>query len=415
MSSVHPLHKGKVALVYRSLSKRASMRLFQAKQKRIYMDHAAATPVDSVVFSTMKPFFAEKFANPSALYKEAVVARGAVEQARDKVARALGAQSDAIYFTSGGTVANNLAILGIARKYRSLGNHIIIGKTEHSSVIQAAKQLEKEGFTLSYANSVRHVLGLITEDTVLISFMYANNEIGSIHDIPVLGRGVLKWRRQQKTQLPYLHTDACQAYNYLPISVEQLHVDALTVNSAKIYGPKGVGCLYLRKGVEIEPLVYGGGQESGVQSGTENVPAIVGFGEAITIANQLRDQEVKRLQELQVYFYAELKEKIPNIVLNGEELNPQKRLVNNLNISFLGCEGEQIVLYLDAAGVCCSSGSACSEDSGEPSHVLAAQGYTPEQIESSVRFSMGRSTTKKDIIVVVEKLQEICKKIQRNV
>lgn len=390
------------------------MGLFSSPNKKIYLDHAAATPVDPAVFRIMEPYFCERFANPSALYTQAVKARYVVDTARSRIAETLVAQPDQIIFTSGGTESNNLAILGIARKHIAAGNHIIIGKAEHSSVLAAAAQLEKEGFDVQYVATVKEAIKALKQDTILVSLMYANNEIGTIYPIDELGRALLKWRKKNSTEYPYLHTDACQAFNYIDVNVERLHVDLLTLNSTKIYGPKGVGCLYVRNSVTLEPLMYGGKQERNIRSGTENVPAIIGFGASAGITYERRADEYDRLSQLQQIFWELAEQHIPDVKLNGNAIG-KDRLVNNINISFLGCEGEQIVLYLDALGIACSSGSACSEDNGKPSHVLEAEGYDKKRIEGSVRFTLGRDTTKKDVVYTVKVLQKVCEKLRDTV
>ncbi|OGH71127.1 MAG: hypothetical protein A3C90_03090 [Candidatus Magasanikbacteria bacterium RIFCSPHIGHO2_02_FULL_51_14] len=405
------------------------MSLFKKSRRKVYLDHAAATPLDSRVLSAMVPYLKDEFGNASALYALGVSARKAIEDARASVARVLRTTPDTIVFTSGGTEANNLAVRSVIPRSESSSDeesllarkhpHLITTTIEHDSVLQPIKQLEREGFEVTYLPvdsegrvSVKSVSENLRSDTILVSIMYANNEIGTIQPIAEIGREILKWRKNKNSPYPYFHTDACQAINYLSVAVDALHVDLMTFNASKIYGPKGVGGLYKRRGVEIATLLYGGGQEFGLRSGTENVAGIVGLGKAMEIAEEMKAKEVERVDELQRFFWEKIENEIKNAQLNGPVLG-ENRLVNNLNISFRGIEAEALVLYLDAKGIACSTGSACSTSSALRSHVLEACGYSKERIESSVRFTLGRGTTMGDIDYAVAVMRKVVNTLQR--
>lgn len=377
-------------------------------KKQVYLDNAATTQVDFEVQKEMEKYISESFANPSALYATGQETRKVIDQSRKTIAKILSSQTDTVVFTSGGTESNNLAIFGIARKYQNSGKHIITTRIEHPSVLEPIKQLEKQGFEVTYLKvdqngqvNTKEFLEALREDTILVSIMYANNEIGTINQIDKIGREILKWRKNQKTQFPYFHTDACQAACTLDLSVERLHVDLLTLNGSKIYGPKGVGVLYKRRGVELEPLVFGGGQESGLRSGTENTAGIVGISKALELVEKTKKEDIKKLRD---YLAQEILEKIPNTKLNGLELDSEKRLVNNLNISFAGIEAEALVLYLDEYGIMCSTGSACSTGKREKSYVLKEIGLNKENIKGSIRFTLEKNTTKEEIDYAMEYL-----------
>lgn len=387
-------------------------------KKKIYMDHAAATPVDSAVFDAMKPYFSTVYANPSALHKSGVASRNAIEAARKSVAKALQTEPYTITFTAGSTEGNNMAVLGLARKHASIGKHIISARTEHQSVLQPLAQLEREGFEITYVPvdnagrvTVNDIVAVIRPDTTLITLMYANNEIGTVTPIAEIGKAVLKHRKQNKSQYPYFHTDATQAINYLDINVERLHVDIMTFNAAKIYGPKGVGAMYKRKGVEIEPIVFGGGHEDGLRSGTENTPAIVGLAASLEMVRKDWEKESDRLADLQALFMKKLSETFPDMLMNGPEVGAD-RLPNNIHGSFAGLEGEQIALYLDAEGVECSTTSACESEKGSASHVLAACGISQDMATGAVRFTLGRSTTQNEVETAVTAVEKVIRKIK---
>ena len=384
----------------------------------VYLDHAATTPIDPRVREAMLPFLDDQFANPSSFHTPGKRVREAIDEARIKVSTVLGARPDEIVFTSGGTESDNLAILGIARQYHEQGKHIISTKTEHQAVLEALEQLEKkEGFEVTYVPADKEgkvrpedVLAAVRPDTILISVIFANNEIGTINDIAGLGSAVRKLREAESRQLPLLHTDACQAVGALEVDVQKLPVDLMTVNASKIYGPKGVGALYVKRGLKLRSLQFGGSQESGKRPGTENVIGIVGFGEAIRIADAQREEYVARLTPLRDDLIKRLQEVIPKTRLNG---HPTDRLPNNVNMSFMDIEGEALLLYLDAKGVYASTGSACTSATLDPSHVILALGLPYEVAHGSLRFSLGRSTTQEDIDHVVQVLPELVEKLRK--
>jgi len=396
-------------------------------KKLVYLDHAATTYVNEQVEKAMKPFMAKIFGNPSSLYELGRIANGELNDCRRQVAEILHALPDNIIFTGGGSESDNLAILGVCRK---IGNpsadaqgkkgHIITTQIEHHAVLHPCQQLEKEGFTVTYLEpdsqgfvSPKKVLAAIRPETILISVMSANNEIGTVEPIADIGREILKYRKANNSTLPYFHTDACQAGGVLELDVEKLHVDLMTLNGSKIYGPKGVGLLYKRRGVNIQPLIMGGGQEMGLRSGTENLAGIVGFTKALTIAQENRHEENMRLVDLRNYFFEQIQKNINNIKLNGPCLgNESVRLPNNLNVTFIDVEGEAMLLYLDAYGICCSTGSACTSASLEPSHVLTALGLPYEYAHGSLRFTLGHCNTKVDIDYTMKYLPGIIEKLR---
>ena len=384
------------------------------KTKRIYMDHAAAAPMDKCVKKAMEPYWTENFGNPNAIYKEGLIARSAVETARKDIAKILGARVKEIIFTNGGTESDNLAIFGIAKNFKS--GHIITTKFEHHAVLNSCKRLEKEGFEVTYLDvgkegviNPKDVAKALKPETILVSIMYANNEIGTVQPIREIAKAIRDFKKKNGAVFPYFHTDACQAPGYLDINVERLGVDLMTINGSKIYGPKGIGLLYAKNGIKLEPLLYGGEQERKLRPGTENVPAIAGLAEALKIADQDREKESTRLVKLRDYFINRLLGEIPKTVLNGHSA---ERLPNNINVSILDAEGESIVLYLDEAGVACSTGSACTSESLEPSHVILAIGKPRAYAHGAMRFSLGRSTTKKNIDYVMKVLPDIIKKLR---
>lgn len=393
-----------------------------SQKQLIYLDHAATTPADPQVVKAMAPFWTRNFANPSALYSLGQLSHKAVEQARAMVAEILFTQPDCLTFTSGGTEANNLAILGLvhqAQLSRGKKIHVITTAIEHHSVLEPIKELEKQGTaTVTYLPvnehgeiSIKELLDALRPETILVSIMYANNEIGTINPIAEIGRELLKYRKHNKTQWPYFHTDACQAAGTLDLHIERLHVDLMTINGSKIYGPKGVGVLFVRRGVTLKPLLFGGGQENALRSGTENVPGIIGFTKALEVVQKNYNQEAARQTKLRNYFWQQINQKIPKVVLNGSELN-ENRLANNVNVQFTGLEGETLVLYLDAYGIICATGSACATNSDDASHVLMACGLKLAEANASVRFTLGKTTTKKDIDAVMKYLPGIVKGIR---
>ena len=390
------------------------------EKKLVYLDHAATTYVDPKVKTVMEPYYTEKFANPSGIYNISREVNRAISDARKKVAEILHTMPDSIIFTGGGTESDNLAIFGVAYKHQEKGKHIISIKTEPHAVLHPLEKLAKQGFEITYLNvnkegqiDLKELKKAIRPDTILISIMYANNEIGTIHPIADIGREILKWRKENNTVYPYFHSDACQASGVLNLDVEKLHVDLLTINGSKMYGPKGVGVLYKRRAVNIEPMILGGGQEMGLRSGTENVPGIVGLAKALEIAEENKEIENKRLIELKKYFWIELEKNIEKIKLNGISLDDEKnRLPNNLNVSFLDIEGEAMLLYLDEYGIVTSTGSACTSGSLDASHVLTSCGLPYEYAHGSLRFTLGKCNTKEDVDYVIKYLPGIVEKLR---
>lgn len=387
------------------------------RPQSIYLDYAAATPLDPKVFTAMKPFLTHEFGNPSALYSLGKKTKKAVEKSRETIANILHTTADTIIFTGTGSEANNMALIGFARTNKKNGTHIITNAIEHKSVLLPLQQLEKEGFKITYLTTdregrvdINEIQKALRKDTILISFMYANNEIGTITPIADIGRMLLKWRKEHKTQFPYFHSDACQAAGALSLDVEKLHVDLMSIYASKIYGPKGVGVLYKRKNVALEPIIWGGGQEFGLRAGTENVANIVGMAEALTIAQKNREKENARILKLRNDLWNRIKVTIPDVKLNGPVLDdPTSRLPNNLNIHIKGIDSQTLLLYLDAYGIMCSTGSACDGNSIEGSYVLNACGLSEEASRSSVRFTLGKQTTKKNIEYVMKYLPGIVK------
>jgi len=378
-------------------------------ENNIYLDHAATTPMDPLVYEVMKPYFIDKFGNPSSIYQTGQIAKNAIEKSRLQVAEILNAKPEEIIFTSGGTESDNLAILGVARANKHKGKHIITSNIEHHAVLHACEALEKEGFEVTYIPVEKNgivspdkVKKAMRDDTVLVSIMYANNEIGTIQPIAKIGRTC------KKRDIPF-HTDACQTTGALMLDVDKLHLDLMTINGSKMYGPKGVGVLYIRKGIALSQIMYGGGQEKKIRPGTENVPAIIGFAKALEIAEKEREKESKRLTKLRDYMIKEILNKIPKTQLNGDAIN---RLPNNVNISILEIEGESLLLRLDMKGISASSGSACTSGSLDPSHVILALGKPSFVAHGSLRFTLGRSTTKKDIDYVLEVLPKIAEDLR---
>lgn len=377
--------------------------------KRIYLDYAATTPTHPKVVEAMRPYFSEKFGNPSSLHSFGQEAKAAIENARNQVAKLIKAKADEIVFTSGGTEADNFALEGIAFANESKGNHIITSAIEHHAVTECCEFLKKRGFQITYLPVDKNglvdpeeVRKAITERTILVSIMHANNEIGTIEPIAEISKIV-------KERGVYFHTDAVQTAGHLPIDVDELGVDLLAMSAHKLYGPKGVGALYIRKGTRITRFLHGGDQESRRRSSTENVPGIVGFGVAVEIALQEMEEENKKLTLLRDKLIRGIMEKIPDSQLNG---HPNLRLPNNVNVSIKYVEGESMLLNLDLQGVAASTGSACSSGSLEPSHVLLAIGLSHEIAHGSLRFTLGKYTTEEDVDYVLEVLPEIVEKLR---
>lgn len=390
-----------------------------SKKTAIYLDHAASTPLEPAVFDTMKPWFTEEFGNPSALYASGVRAADAIESARKQVAEGLYAQPDTILFTGSGTESANLAIFGTTAGVEP--GHIITTQIEHKAVLAPIKRLEAHGWEVTYLEpndagqiTAKQVANALQENTRLVSIMYANNEIGTVLPIAEIGREILKWRKAHKTSFPYFHTDACQAGPYLDLHAERLHVDLMTLNGSKLYGPKGVGVLYLRRGVALSPVLLGGGQEFGLRPGTENVAGIVGFGKAFSLVREDWEKKSEDIAKLRNWFWKKLSKAVPDAQLNGPEISKDTadRLANNLHVTVLGVDAEAFILYLDAQGLQCSSGSACTSDSDEVSHVMKAIGKE-KQATSSIRFSIGKDTTKKQLKRAVAMIEETVKKIKK--
>lgn len=385
--------------------------------RQVYLDHAATTYLDPRVKEAMEPYWSEEFGNPSSLYRVGRRAKDALDQARETSARILNCKPEELIFTGGGTEAINLAIFGTAHFYSNIlknvgisRGHIITSKIEHHAVLHSLEALGKEGFEVTYLDvdeyglvNPEDVRKALRQDTLLVSIMYANNEIGTIEPIEEIGKVIKEVREERKavgnTTPIFFHTDACQAAGALNLDVQKLGVDLLAFNASKIYGPKGVGCLYIRRGVRVKPLIYGGGQENNLRSGTENVPGIIGFAKALEVAHAEKERENARLIELRDYFTKRLLAEIPKVVLNG---HPVKRLPNNINVSVLDIEGEAVILYLDERGIYISTGSACASTSLDPSHVILAIGKPYEYAHGSLRFTLGRQTTKEEIDYVME-------------
>jgi cysteine desulfurase len=376
----------------------------------LYLDHAAATPVDAEVLAAMAPYFSDVFYNPSATYLPARQARDALEAARGRVAHWLGVRPTEVIFTAGGTEANNLAVRGVMTAFP--GSTAVVSVVEHESVLAPAHGFDYS--TVLVTQEARLDLDdlrqKITNKTVLVSVMYANNEVGTIQPLRQVAAVVAEVRmarRQAGSDLPlYLHTDACQAANYLDLHVEKLGVDLMTLNGGKLYGPKQTGVLYVAKHVSLAPLIRGGGQERGYRSGTENVAGAVGFAAALDKAQRLRHDESARLNELKNQAFALLSQKIPAAVVNGSR---KYRLPNNLHVTIPGYDNERLLLQLEAHGILAAAGSACSASSQEPSHVLRAMGLSDAAARSSLRLTMGRATNKADIAKLAKILTEIVK------
>lgn len=380
----------------------------QMVQKEIYMDNAATTPLRPEVLEEMIPYFSENFHNPSSIYQPAQIAKEAVEKARERVAKAIGATAGEIYFTSGGTESDNWAIKGAAFANRDKGMHIITSSIEHHAVLYACRWLEKQGFDVTYLPVDRFglvdpddVRSAIREDTILITIMFANNEIGTIEPIAEIG----KIAREKKV---LFHTDAVQAAGHVPVDVGSMNIDMLSISGHKFNGPKGTGALYIRKGIRPDPLMHGGDQEKKRRAGTENVPGIVGLGLALELSVSEMQEKTERLTTLRNRLAGGLLE-IPKSHLNG---HPERRLPNNVNIIFEYIEGESILLMLNRKGISASTGSACNSSSLEPSHVLTACGLPQEIVHGSLRLTIGEMTTAEDVDYVLEVVPGIVRRLR---
>jgi cysteine desulfurase len=377
----------------------------------IYLDHAAATPVDPVVLKAMQPYFTERFYNPSATYTASNDVRKVLESTRAKVAHWLGARPAEIVFTAGGTEANNLAIHGIVRQHivRQTGKpSIVVSGIEHESVREPAREYDYHEVAVSKDGrlDLADLQWKINKNTALVSIMYANNEIGTVQPIREIAKIIAEKRAKRgRSELPLLfHTDACQAANYLDLHVARLGVDLLTINGGKMYGPKQSGVLYIKGGTKLKPFIQGGGQERGLRSGTENVAAAVGLATALELAQTNRREESNRLQNLQQVFFKEIAAKLPQAIINGSE---RFRLPNNIHLTLPGQDNERLLIQLDEAGILAAAGSACAADSGEPSHVLKALGVSDRNARASLRFTMGRDTTETMVKRTVKTLAEL--------
>lgn len=375
----------------------------------IYMDNAATTPVKKEVLEAMIPYFTEKYGNPSSIYSLGSKSKVAVEKARNQVAKTLNAQSKEIFFTAGGSESDNWAIKGTVYNNKNKGNHIITSKIEHHAVLHACEYLERQGYEVTYLDvdedgvvDLEQLKNSIKDSTILITIMFANNEIGTIQPIKEIGEiakenGVL------------FHTDAVQAMGNIKIDVDELNIDLLSMSAHKFNGPKGIGALYIRKGIKIDPLIIGGGQERAKRAGTENVPSIVGMGKALELAYENLEEHVEKLTELREYLIEKIEDNIDYIKLNGHR---NKRLAGNVNFSFEFIEGESLLLSLDMVNVAGSSGSACTSGSLDPSHVLLAIGLSHEIAHGSLRLSLSEMNTKEEIDYVVENLVQIVQRLR---
>ena len=377
-------------------------------KKHIYLDHAATTPLNKKVYKAMKPYLTKNYGNPSSMYTLGQINQEAITKAREQVAQALNANPNEIYFTSSGSEANNWAIKGIAYANKHKGNHIITSCIEHHSILNTCKQLEQEGFQVTYLPvnekgivESKSLLEAITDKTILISIMRVNNEIGTVQPIASLNSIA-------KTHHILFHTDAVQAIGSFACNVKDLKIDLLSLSGHKFYGPKGVGALYIKKGTVIEPLINGGGQENHLRAGTENVPAIVGLGEAI----QLQSTSNNKIHILQLrnYFMKQLLLHFPQAIING---SINHRVYSNVNVTLPNIEATTILLALNEKGIFASTGSACNTGSLTPSHVLLAIGLTPEQAFSTIRFTLGTHNTKKDIDYTIKTLKDIYTKLTK--
>lgn len=375
----------------------------------IYLDNAATTKTAPEVVEAMLPYFTEYYGNPSAIYGLGSKAKTAINESRRAIAQVLGANVEEIYFTAGGSEADNWAIKAVAESYQNKGKHIITSKIEHHAVLHTCEYLEKHGFEITYLNvdengviSLEELKAAIRPDTILISIMYANNEIGTIEPVAEIGQiagehGVL------------FHTDAVQAFGQVPINVDEMNIDLLSASGHKFHGPKGVGFLYIRKGLKLRSFIHGGAQERSRRAGTENVPAIVGMGVAARLAQEQMEAKAEKETELRDYLIQRIESEIPYCYLNGHRTN---RLPNNVNISFLFIEGESLLIMLDMKGICASSGSACTSGSLDPSHVLLAIGRKHEEAHGSLRLTLSEDNTKEELDTVVEEVKRIVDRLR---
>lgn len=375
-----------------------------------YFDNAATTRVKKEVLEEMLPYFNERYGNPSSLYSIGRISKKAIEEARKKVANLINANPNEIYFTGCGSESDNTIIKGIAYSRRKQGKHIITSQIEHPAVLHTCQSLEKQGFEVTYLKvnkdgfiNIDDLRNSIRNDTILISIMFANNEIGTIQPIEVISKIA-------KMYNIVFHTDAVQACGNIPIDVKKMGIDALSLSGHKLYAPKGVGALYVKNGIEFEKFMDGGHQEKNKRAGTESVAGIVGLGKACELANQNLREHMNHLKELRDYFISQVEEKIRGAILNGSK---QERLPGNANFAFPSVDGEALLLNLDSKGICASSGSACTSGTSEPSHVLSSIGLSNELALSSLRITFGEDNTKEDIDYLVTSLCEIVQKLQK--
>jgi len=380
--------------------------------KQVYLDYSATTPVKEAVVTEMLPYYTEVYGNPSSLYGPGLAAKDGLNKARERVAHLIGAEPREIFFTSCGTEADNWVLEGVADTYRKKGNHIITSKIEHHAILHTCEYLEKQGFEITYLDVNEHGFVLpetleaaIRPDTILVSIMMVNNEIGTIQPIQELAAVA-------KNHDVLFHTDAVQALGNVPIDVNALGVDFLSMSAHKIYGPKGVGALYSRKGLRITNFMHGGAQESKRRAGTENTAGIVGFGKAAELAEEGLQEHIAHSTKLRDYFWSQIESKISGVQLNGPQLTSGARHPGNLNISFDYIEGEAILLFLDNVGISVSTGSACSSKSLAPSHVLDAIGVSITRMNGTVRFTVGDFTTEEDIDYTIDNLVKIVERLR---
>jgi cysteine desulfurase len=388
-------------------------------KKIIYLDYSATTPLDGRVWLAMLPYLKDNFANASSIHQAGLKAKEAVEQSRETIAKFLGSQAEELYFTSGATESNNWAILGLVKaikeKDKNFIPHIITSKIEHEAILEPLRQLEKEGAQVTYLPVDKQglvaagaVARALRPNTVLVTVMYANNEVGTIQPIAAIGKIIRSYNQKSRRYKIYFHTDATQAPAYCDCSVDTLGVDLLSLSAHKIYGPKGVGLLYVKKGTPLQPLMYGGGQQGGWRSGTYNVAGIVGLGKAVELLKPEKAKN-KAIKKLRDYLIGRIKKKIPSTIINGDLV---KRLPSNAHFIFKGVEGESVLLMLSQKGLAISTGSACSSGSLLPSHVLLAMGLPPELAHGSIRVTIGRLTTKKELDSLIRELPPIIKKLR---
>ena len=375
-----------------------------------YFDNAATTRVKEDVLEEMLPYFTERYGNPSSMYTKGRETRKAVEEARTKVAALINCKPNEIYFTGCGTESDNMAIKGVAYANWRKGKHIITSKIEHPAILHTCQNLQNHGFEVTYLDvdkngfiNLDELKNAIRNDTILISIMFANNEIGTIQPIHEIAQIA-------KMYNIIFHTDSVQACGNVPIDVQKMGIDMLSLSGHKLYAPKGIGALYVRNGIQFEKFMDGGHQEKNKRAGTENVPGIIGLGKACELAKNNLNNHMKHLQEMRDYYISQVKERIPNIKLNG---SLEKRLPGNANFSFEGIDGESLLLNLDAKGICASSGSACTTGSTSPSHVLLAIGLSPESANGALRTTFGEENTKEDVDYLVENLAEIVERLRK--